>query len=508
MMPQRSSILPKRSRLSSRPAFAALVGAILLASLAPLALFDFDHWDGVIYHYAILRDEFAGVHQMHQQVGAHILNAGYILLDRVEPRLGRAIFLMLPYTSLLVFSLGLLSLIRLFSGRAGTSWTSVVIAASSPVAALSSSSMLSPLFLLLGLGFLGATLAASERWWHRWLGWGLVFSSLAVLHASLAIVWIAIMARLTRILLSERDRSGIHWRIGEPFLFGGGAILVMALVLMLNPAHGLYVGYAEPSLAATSIESLVKNTLRLFLPSAIGLGFLLWLSSRGLFSPKVDVWSELGVRNSFLFLGVPVLCILNAIPFVLTARGVPDPTRLFFVGAGAEDYRYLLVSFAVGQLVAAVALELSRPHFRLPFVKMVAFVMIFAFPLANLALWASYVRLDAKKLEIVELWKSASWSDNLACSMEDRDMAPGAGGYSWRYYDLNYLSYLARGRADRFVCAGECSASQQLELVQMLCTGSDRAPEIYIFDDSSCKELIGELQTRSVLDERMPRCLR
>lgn len=487
-----------------------LLSLFLLASVSPLLFFGFDHWDGVIYHYAVLRDDFSGVHQMHQQVGAFVLNAVYLLLDLIGQPFGGIAFVALPFVALPVFGLGVLSVIRLFVDRDAMGWMSVLIAASCPVAALAASSMLSPLFLLIGIGLFGVSLVASDRFVLRLLGWLLVLVSLTVLHAAFAIVGLAIIARLSRVLPASAGRKVDLVRIGEPFLFGMGALSAMALLMALNPSHGLYQGYVAPNLTFASLILLVDTSLRLFLPSAPWVILLLLMSRRMARRARIDLSTKDGFSDAVVLIGALCLAVANALPFVLTARGVPKPFTLQSVGAGAEDFRYLIMSFAVSQIVAAIVLEKSRGQIGILWARVNGAAALFLFPLASALLWASYLQLDAMKHEITSRWADARWSEALACSVDAQDMGTPtdlALGYSWRFYDLNYLAFNARGKADRFLCLGDCPVAAQLDMIRTFCTQSDRSPQIYVFDDSSCAAMIADLESAQAQGDNLPRCL-
>lgn len=477
-------------------------------SVSPLFFFSFDHWDGVIYHYALLQDDFAGVHRMHQEVGAFILSYVYYVFDLIGQPFGTVAFTAFPMVALTVFSLGVLSVIRLFTGVDRLGWTAVLIAVSSPVAALASSSMLSPLFLIVGIGLFGVVLVSDNRFGVRIVGWLLVLIGLSSLHSALAMVGLAILGRLTR-LISFGGRAASHpANFAEPFIFGAIAVAIMAGLITLHPPHGMYEGYSALSLGPHSLVLLAKNAVKIFAPSLPAFLLLLWLFRRPAWGDSYfpENWNRI---KNLLFISIPLLSLLNAIPFALTARNVPNPTNLLSVGSGAEDYRYLIFAFALAQIFFVVVLEKIRPKRSSFLMRSVFIALMLVFPLTSARVWLSYLNLDMHKQEVVVRWRGADWTDALVCSVNAADIRAEAEpvyGYTWRFYDLNYLAFHARGKSDRFLCNGECSVYVQLDLVQKLCAGDGVGAITYIFDGLSCNEAIGYLQTELEKAELLKSC--
>lgn len=504
--------LPNFARALACTLIVALVGASTFLTLS----MNFDHWDGVIYDFAAQVGDYSGVYEMHWQVGGAVQWFVFKLVEWGHNIFGHVMWSAYGLFSLALFGLGVVYVVRALSGQRQSLWIAILAAALLPLASLVTSSMNATVYLFLGLGLIGAGLMSEKSWHARIAGILLVYCGMQVGHAAPAFMGLGLLV----LVVHRLDRFGgdLTWQkiLVHSFLLGVVLVATFTLGRVLFPPYGLYAGYGavNPPAPGVFFRALMGDTLRIgtallfvVIPLGVAVLYAMWRERYARRTEKIK-------RICTVLVGLAVVCILNALPFVLTGRSVYDILEITTFGAGFEDFRYSLFGIGLAQIVLGVLLNFVCIEFRPSFpTYILAGIPVFLGLILFVWGWSEMRELDITKQEIVTFWNkqatAGNWAVPGACRIPTDDPIVSVAeevGYHFRLYDLNYLAFEATGSADNFICSGDCDPVSQLSLVEQICM-ADAASMTYVFGDIDCSTLIGQLSGFVAMEKTtLPTC--
>lgn len=479
-------------------AAASVAGRLVLVAAAIYALalfalpflFQFQRWDGVIYEYAIRSGDFSGVHRMHWDVGSLTQFALFHLHEWVAPFLGLATLKLFALLCTAVCIWGVYAVILALAPEGADRRAAVLAAVIMPLGALVTSTMLATAFLLFGLGLLGAVRFARDGVGNKLAGMVLIVLGMQMFHAAGALLALAMLVHVRRNWTVLGGRKGASRLVAELGAMAVVGVAAFFLARALLPSSGIYAGYDVVQFPTWQriVKSSVVNVISIGLPLGCvlvaALPLLFWSGLR-----PVQTWSVPRRQLAFALAGLSVVVVANAVPFVLTGRSASSLIILDRYRANLDIFRYLNMGMLTAQIGFGLLLAdaLGRGSERRGAGFMILVPMVLATALSAY-FWTTLLRLDHGRAGVVAEWSAIAaegrWKSGTACQLPPDDIGLQQR-YSYGGYELNFLSYLATGRADTFLCARNCTAEEQAEVAAVLCS-SDPMKRTYVLSDADC----------------------
>ncbi|MFK7847938.1 MAG: hypothetical protein AB8G77_21805 [Rhodothermales bacterium] len=488
----------KRKPFASISSFLALF-LIISAAYFSLTL-QFDHWDGVIYDYAVITGDFAGVHEMHLQAGGFVQGTLFGAIDVLTSSFGWEIWQGYRALCLAIFGLSLFLTMRTLAEDTSPFPPLFLASALIPLAAIATSSMVATVYLFIGLGLIGAVIVSQRGLPAKIIGVLLVYFGMQVVHIAPALLGLCAL-----LFVISRGRSfggDLPWKslIFQLLVLIAALLAAFFLGRLMFPSSVLYASYGDlntPSVLDVVFE-VIKQSIKIAMP--LGIVTLLMFPAMAIAIHSSRAFVAIGARAAVIIIGLLFVAILNSVPFAMTGRSVPLILTITSSGAALEDFRYMILGFALAQIAFGLLLQyVVRYCGRALPIYFLACTPFFLGTLLFFWSWGEMRALDRSKAQIVSHWgavlAAGDWTTSSACELPEDDpvsQASESSRYSFRPYDLNYLFFEASGQASHFVCSGACDAGDLLTLARTICV-SPHAETTYLFSDTTCDNVIDQI---------------
>jgi hypothetical protein len=378
-----------------------------------------------------------------------------------------------------------------------------------PLGALVTSTMLATAFLLFGLGLIGAVRFAREGIANKLSGMVLLVLGMQMFHAAGALLALAMLVHVRRNWTPLGGSKGALLLGSQLFAMAVISVMAFFLARLVLPSSGIYAGYDVVQIPPMRriIQSGVYHVMSIGLPLAV-----VYLAAVPmLFGSGLRPVRAMGMPQRQLMVvvaGLSLVVIANTLPFVLTGRSAPTLLILERYRANLDIFRYQNMAVLTAQIAFGVLLAHAvRAGSNFRAAKMLLVMPAVLAIALSAHFWTTLQRLDTGRHEVVAEWSSIAaegrWKSGTACQLREDDIALRQR-YGYGGYELNYLSYLATGRADTFICPRNCTAALQLDAAASLCS-TDPMKRTYVLSDADCDAIKSGLAALQP-DDPLPYC--